>query len=121
MMLAWLRLRRGELAGIETLAQQELVSDVSVSQLLAKTVLAELAVRRGDDDAQQWLDDLAGQADLTGEFQRSAPVAELATEWALTTGAPVPLARLESLADELKARASPSWGSNRVAAWAAVA
>jgi DNA-binding CsgD family transcriptional regulator/tetratricopeptide (TPR) repeat protein len=121
MMLAWLRLRRGELDGIESLAQQELMSDVSVSQLLAKTVLAELAVRRGDDDAQQWLDDLAGQADLAGEFQRSEPVAELATEWALTTGAPLPLERLQSLADELKERTFPSWGSHRVAAWAALA
>ena len=44
-------------------------------QLLAKTVLAELAVRRGDDDAAERLADLAAQADRTGELQRIAPVA----------------------------------------------
>ena len=47
----------------------------SVAQLLAKTVLAELAVRRGDPDAAERLADLAAQADRTGEPQRIAPVA----------------------------------------------
>ena len=54
-------------------------------QILAKTVLADLAIRRGDDDAPDRLADLAAQADRAGEPQRIVPALELAAEWALTT------------------------------------
>ena len=41
---------------------------------------------------------LAAQAERAGEPQRIAPVLELETEWALTTGAPMPIERLERAA-----------------------
>ena len=41
------------------------------------------------------LADLAAQADRAGELQRIAPALELAAEWALTTGAPMPTERFE--------------------------
>ena len=63
-------------------------------------MLAELAVRRGDPDAAERLADLAAQAVRASEPQRLAPLVELETEWALTTGAPLPLELLETLLDE---------------------
>ena len=120
--LAWLRLRAGEWDEAERATRAEMEKSVSVAQLLAKTVLAELAVRRGDADAAERLADLAAQADRAGELQRIAPLLELATEWALTTGAPMPIERLEALLDETRPRgALVGWGAIRVAAWAAVA
>ena len=50
--LAWLRLRRGDWDEAERITHSELERGITVVQLLAKTVLAELAVRRGDDDAR---------------------------------------------------------------------
>ena len=93
-----------------------------MSQLLAKTVLTELAVRRGDPDASERLAELADQADRTDELQRLAPVLELATEWALTRGEPMPSERFERLVGALRARGTQAgWGAIRVAAWAGVA
>ena len=73
-------------------------------------MLAELAVRRGDADAARAAGrPRAPQADRTGEPQRIVPVLELATEWALTTGAPLPAERLERLvAESGRAAASPA-------------
>jgi predicted ATPase/DNA-binding CsgD family transcriptional regulator len=121
-MMAWLRLRAGEWDDADRITREEIQRDVGVSQLLAKTVLAELAVRRGDPNASEQLADAAEQADRTGEFQRIAPVLELATEWALTTGAPMPALRFEQLAEEVRSRGPHAgWGASRVAAWAVVA
>ena len=69
-MLAWLRLRAGDWDEAESITRRELERAVTVPQLLAKTVLAELAVRRGDPDAGERLADLAAQADRAGELQR---------------------------------------------------
>ena len=49
--IAWLRLRAGAWDEAERDAQREIERGITVAQLLAKTVLAELAVRRGDADA----------------------------------------------------------------------
>ena len=98
--LAWLRLRAGEWDEAERVTRSELEKSMSVAQLLAKTVLAELAVRRGDEDASERLADLSAQADRASEPQRIAPLLELETEWALTTGAPMPIERLEALLDD---------------------
>ena len=58
---------------------------ITVAQLLAKTVLAELAVRRGDPDAADRLADARrARPTAAGEPQRIVPALELATEWALT-------------------------------------
>ena len=85
-------------------------------------MLAELAVRRGDPDAAERLADLAAQAVLASEPQRLAPLVELETEWALTTGAPLPLELLETLLDEERPPgALIGWGAVRVAACAALA
>ena len=120
--LAWLRLRAGEWDEADALTRAELDKSPSVTQLLAKTVLTELAVRRGDSDAADRLADLSAQAVRASEPQRLAPLVELETEWALTTGASMPLERFEVLLDGLRESSGLiGWGAVRVAAWAAVA
>ena len=120
--LAWLQLRAGEWEEAEAITRGESEKSISVAQLVATTVLAELAVRRGDPDASERLADLAARAVRASEPQRLAPVVELETEWALTTGEPMPLERFELLLDDLPpAGGLIGWGAVRVAAWAAVA
>jgi DNA-binding CsgD family transcriptional regulator/tetratricopeptide (TPR) repeat protein len=120
-MSAWLHLRAGNWEEAERIAKGEVDKGTTVSQLLAKTVLAELAVRRGDTDAPRQLADLGEQADRTGELQRIGPVLALETEWALTTGAPVPWERFARAKATLEAIAgSVGWSGAGLAAWAAV-
>jgi DNA-binding CsgD family transcriptional regulator/tetratricopeptide (TPR) repeat protein len=122
MILAWLRLRSGEWDEAERLTNRQLEWGSSVPQLLARTVLAELAVRRGDPDAPELLADLAVQADRAGDLQRLTPVLELSVESALTTGSRMPVERIELLLAELRERGiGRGWGSVRISAWAAVA
>ena len=78
-LLAWLRLRAGAWDEAEQVTLGEIERGINVVQILAKTVLTELAVRRGDPDASERLADLAAQADRTGEPQRTTPVLELET------------------------------------------
>jgi DNA-binding CsgD family transcriptional regulator/tetratricopeptide (TPR) repeat protein len=118
--VAWLRLRAGEWDEAERLTRDELARVASVAQLLATTLLTELAVRRGDPDAAERLAHLREQADRTREFQRRAPVLELAADWALTTGAPLPRDGFDELVEEIRAHAHFGWGANRLAGWAAV-
>ena len=93
-MVAWLRLRAGDVGrGRARRTRRDRARRSTVPQLLAKTVLAELAVRRGDPDAAERLADLVAQADRAGEPQRIVPALELAAEWALTNGAPMPVER----------------------------
>jgi DNA-binding CsgD family transcriptional regulator len=117
-MIAWLRLRAGEWDEAEHVAQGEIARGSTVTQLLAKTVLTELSVRRGDPDAAERLADLAAQAERTGEMQRIAPLLELATEWALTTGAPMPTEEFEKFLDQVR---PGGWLALRLAGWAVVA
>lgn len=120
--IAWLRLRAGEWDEAERVTQLEIQKGITVGQLLAKTVLTELAVRRGDPDAADRLADLTGQAERTGELQRLAPVLELTTERALTSGAPMPTALFATVFAQLDQRGGlTGWGAMRAAAWAAVA
>ena len=116
---AWLRLREGHWEEAERITREVGQREPSVAQLLAKTVLAELAVRRGDTDAQERLADLADQAERTAELQRIGPVLQLETEWALTTGAPMPLDRFERTKQTMQTYVG--WQESAVAAWAAVA
>jgi len=114
--LAWLREREGEWEEAERIARGELERGITVTQLVARTVLTELAVRRGDDDAEERLAELDAQAGRAGDLQRVAPALELAIDRSLTAGEPVPVERLEA------ARASGQlvgWGAVRVPAWAA--
>jgi tetratricopeptide (TPR) repeat protein len=117
-MVAWLELRAGEWDEAERVIRDKLERDTSVVQLLDKTVLTELAVRRGDPDAVERLADVEAQAERTGEPQRIAPVLELTAEWALTSEKPLPVARLERFVAEVR---PPGRFATRVAAWAVVA
>jgi DNA-binding CsgD family transcriptional regulator/tetratricopeptide (TPR) repeat protein len=120
--IAWLRLRAGAWDEAERVARAELERGITVAQLLARTVLTELAVRRGDPDAPAQLSDLAARADRAAELQRLVPVLELATEWALTSGATMPAGRFESLVAEVRRRGGlGGYAAVRLAAWAAVA
>jgi DNA-binding CsgD family transcriptional regulator/tetratricopeptide (TPR) repeat protein len=118
---AWLRLRAGDWDEAERVALRESERGFAVPQLVAGTVLTELAVRRGDADAAQRLADLAAQADRAGDLQRRVPVLELEIECALLTGAPLPTELIRKLAEEIRATGRRiGWGA-RIAAWAAVA
>ena len=116
--IAWLRLRAGDWDEAERVTRGEIEKGITVTQLLAKTVLAELAVRRGDSDASERLADLEAQADRAGELQRTVPVLELAIEWSLTSGAPMPTDQIEKAIEEIGPREGLAI---RAAAWAAVA
>ena len=76
--LAWLQLRAGEWDQAEQVTRAELEKSMSVAQLVAKTVLAELAVRRGDPDAAERLADL-GRAGGPGE--RAAAHSRRSSSW----------------------------------------
>jgi DNA-binding CsgD family transcriptional regulator/tetratricopeptide (TPR) repeat protein len=120
--IAWLWLRAGEWDEAERVTQGEIDKGITVTQLLAKTVLAELAVRRGDADAADRLADVAAQADRTDELQRITPVLELATEYALTRDSHMPIATFDKIATEFVPRGRlTGWSALRVAAWAAIA
>ena len=120
--IAWLRLRAGDWDEAERVTQGEIDKGITVTQLLAKTVLTELAVRRGDPDASDRLADLAAQANRTNELQRLSPVLELATEYALTRQRPMPTDLFDTLVKEFEPRGGlTGWCAQRTAAWAAVA
>src|SRR6185437_861041 len=83
---------------------------------------AELAVRRGDDDAEARLADLAVRADRAGDLQRLMPVLELRVEWALTRGGPMPAERFDQIVATCAERGGlAGWGGARIGAWAALA
>ncbi len=117
---AWLRLLGGEWDEAERIAQGEAGSTVTVSHLFATTVLAYLAVRRGDADADERLASARLQAERLGEIQRTILVLAAEVELALTRGRPIPVdsvaATLAGL-DEL----SQSWVMGFGAAVAALA
>jgi DNA-binding CsgD family transcriptional regulator/tetratricopeptide (TPR) repeat protein len=120
--LAWLRLRSGDWAEAERATRAELQRGITIVQLHARTVLAELAVRRGDADAGERVAELAEHAELAGEPQRIEPVLELQTELSLTGGVEVPRERFEQLAERMRARGGLRGRyAVRLAAWAQVA
>jgi DNA-binding CsgD family transcriptional regulator/tetratricopeptide (TPR) repeat protein len=115
--LAWLHARNGAWAEAERLAAREASNGPSVSRIVAETVLAELAVRRGDDDADARLDELMSYVSPEGDAQRVHPIVDLLAERALLEGAPPPNAQLESL---LRRRLTSDRMALRVAATAAL-
>jgi predicted ATPase/DNA-binding CsgD family transcriptional regulator len=120
--MAWTRLRGGDWDDAERAARSEIETGMTIVQLLANTVLAELAVRRGDDDAGERVAELEAHADRAGEPQRLLPVIELQTELALTGRGPMLAERFELLARHMTAN---GWSRGRfalrLAGWAAVA
>ena len=120
--IAWVAMRAGRWDEAERATQGEIDKGITVTQLLAKTILAELAVRRGDADAADRLADVAEQADHTEELQRITPVLELATEYALMSDLPMPIDTFDRIVAEFVPRGRlTGWSALRVAAWAAVA
>ncbi|MCZ2860797.1 ATP-binding protein [Blastococcus sp. VKM Ac-2987] len=122
---AWLLLRQGAEDEATGLARATLTRaaapESTVAGLVARTVLAERAVRRGADDADIRLAAVASDADRTGELKRIGPVLELEAERALTRGDPLPVSRLE----DISRRVGPQplrcgVAGARLAAWATV-
>ena len=68
--IAWLALRRGAWEEGARATRELLTRHITVPQLTARTVRAELAVRRGEPDAGERLVELAAQVDRTGDLQR---------------------------------------------------
>ena len=124
LLTAWLQLRAGEWHEAERIARRQLEGSAlfAVFELLAETVLTELAVRRGDPDAAERLAALAVRAERTGELQRIQPVLELEVERALTSGGPMPADRVDRALSRIR-RCPGRFGfaATRVVAWAAVA
>jgi DNA-binding CsgD family transcriptional regulator len=117
----WHRLRAGEWDEAEREAQAH-EHDTSVTALFARTVLAELAVRRGDPDADARLAAIAGAGDRAGDLQRIAPVVALQVERSLTSETAAPTERLQRLVERFAGRGDALASEEaRVAAWAAVA
>ncbi len=81
--LAWLDLRAGNWSEAERVLAAETRRGTSVSELLARTLLAELAVRRGDGDADERLRELYDRAWRTGDVARVIPVIALIAESSL--------------------------------------
>ena len=121
LLLVWLDVRHGVWDGAERAIGDALGQGESVQQLLAQTIHAELAIRRGDPTARLLLTALADQAGRSGELQRTVPVLELEVEWALLHGEPQPLARIESIRAQIEAQDRHGSAAAHVQAWAAVA
>lgn len=98
-MKARLLIRSGQWDDADRMIRSELDKRLSVSQLLARTAQVELAVRRGDSDADRLLDGLAKDVDDTREVQRIGPVFEMQVEAAMLKGTVVPTARALQVSD----------------------
>jgi ATP/maltotriose-dependent transcriptional regulator MalT len=118
---AWLHLEEGAWAEAERIVGRSPDTGPNVTQLVARTVLTELAIRRGDADAPERLAGLVEQAELTDELERIGPALQMETEWALTTGARVAPERFEVAARLLTTADGAGWAGSSVAAWGAVA
>jgi DNA-binding CsgD family transcriptional regulator len=117
--LAWLRVRKGDWAAASV--AEGYAGRPSVTGLLARTVLAEVAVRVGAAGALQQLAAVAAEADRAGELQRVQPVLELEIEAALTLGTPPPVAHLDRALALATGSEADHWGGGRLAGWARVA
>jgi len=116
---SWLQLRAGRWAEAERTALAYAQAKVAIHRLLAETVLAELAVRRGDDEADERLAALSARAEETGELQRLVPVLELSIERALLAGEQP---SVERLLPHISGSCAPhAEDVLRVGAWASVA
>jgi DNA-binding CsgD family transcriptional regulator/tetratricopeptide (TPR) repeat protein len=119
---AWLRLRTGEWSEAAQIARSEIERGTSVIQLVAKTLLAESAIRQGRPEAAERLADVVAQARRTSEPQRIIPLLELQAEHALLDGTPLPRDLIERTIEDMSARGRfRSWMAARSVAWARLA
>jgi DNA-binding CsgD family transcriptional regulator len=119
-MRARMLVRFGTWQPAREIALREAEREESVAQLLAKLVLAEIAVRRGDSDAETKLADIADQADRTAELQHIEPVLELEIERALLADEPMPQDRVRN-ALPLAEASRTGWEPGRLRGWSSVA
>jgi DNA-binding CsgD family transcriptional regulator len=120
-MIAALLVRAGEWEEAERMATLQTSRGSTVAQLFADSVLAELAVRRGDDDAGRRLADVVARANATGELQRIAPLVELRTQRALIGGTRPPVDCFALGGPKAPPGSVGSWATSLIVAWAAVA
>lgn len=119
---AWLRLRLGAWDEAEEIALSEIERGTSVIQLVARTLLAESAIRQGRPEASKRLADVTMQARRTNEPQRIIPVLELQIEHALLSNAPPPKEVIARTIEDIRARGRfRGWQAARATAWARVA
>ena len=95
-MLTWLDLREGRWKSADRL---EVPTATTINSLLAHTVLAERAVRRGDEDAEERLAAVAREAERANEPSRLLPLRWLQAERALLSGEAAPIEGLRDLID----------------------
>ena len=95
-MLTWLDLREGRWESADRL---EVPAAMTINSLLAHTVLAERAVRRGDEDAEARLAGVAREAERANEPSRLLPLRWLQAERALLSGEAAPIEGLRDLID----------------------
>jgi DNA-binding CsgD family transcriptional regulator len=124
-LLAWLELRAGRIdqatASVADRRSARTVADGTIAAQQARTVLTELAVRRGDAEAGERLAGLVALADRTGELSWIVPALELQVEHALTGGTPLPLDRFDQVTAIVGSQPLTSGCmAARVAAWASV-
>ena len=123
--LVWLELREGRPQAVAHLplpaTTQGPDTTTAISELLARTVLAELAVRTGAADAGERLDQLAAALDRTQQLVLIAPVLGLQVEQALIDDTPLPHERFSEIAAIVGPEPlQEGCGAAHVAAWATV-
>jgi DNA-binding CsgD family transcriptional regulator len=118
-----LRVGRGDLATarVGRASGTRSVAEGTIAAHQAEIVRTELAIRRGDPDADGRLADLVAITDRTGKLIHIAPVLGLQVERALTTGGPLPVDRFEEAARIVGPQAlAAGCAAGRIAAWASV-
>jgi DNA-binding NarL/FixJ family response regulator len=96
-------------------------SEATIAGLQAEVVATELAIRRGDDDADERLGALVARADRTGMITHIGAALELQVEHALVAGTTLPDERFDEVARIVGSQALRAGSmAGRVAAWAAV-
>ncbi len=123
--LAWLDVRESRPEGVASLTGPGTSRDdqavASLAEQQRQLVLAEHAVRRGADDAEQRLAQVTVSAERSRKLVHLAPVFELHVELALTRDLELPIDRLDELVDLAGAEAlGQGCAGARVAAWARV-
>ena len=113
--VAWLNLRSGDWDGAEAVARRQMA--VGAPGLIAKVVLATLAIRRGEADARARVDEVTAAATRAAEIYPVVAAVELASEHALLSGTPLPVEWLAGLREHVP----PGAAGMIISAWAAVA